>query len=411
MGAPGDDDEGDGSSRGEALTSPAFIALVFANVAWFLGFATFFLLPKFLVTELNATEQQVGWIMASFGLLSVTALPVVGSFSDRLGRRPFLLAGASILGGTSALFLLVEQVGPLVYLLRAVQGLAFACWFVSSSTLVIDLVDARRRGGALGIFGISTLSTHGIAPSLAEWLAQVQSYQWVFVLAIGYTLAAAALALAIPDRARHRHHEQSARSVGRIMAAPALGLIVIASLLCGIGFGTALVYSQPLALQRGISLVTAFLIAYSLTSVLVRIFFSRLPDLPDKRVVVLPSISLMGAGVAWLFWMDSMTEFVAAGALMGLGHSLTYPTMNALLINRLYSSEHGRGMSLFVGGFNIGMITAQVVFGYLTNFLPLATLFLLAGGLVWLALPVFLIAATAPVPEPPASSRSARDVL
>ncbi len=378
------------------LLRPAFALAMLANVCWFMAFATFFLLPKFLITELDASEAQVGWVMASFGIFSIAALPFVGGLTDRFGRRPFLFIGALVMAASAVLYTTVETIGVAAYGLRMLQGLAFACWFVSSSTIVVDLVPSSRRGAALGLFGISTLSTHGLAPSLAEWLAIQHGFDVVFLTATGFALLAAMLALWLPGGRHRRQGGAPSRSNRALLSRPGVGLIVLASFLCGCGFGTALVFSQPMALQRGLPMVAAFLVAYALTSIVVRIFFARLTDHPSRRLVVIPSVFFMGAGILWLAFLDTMPEFVLAGMLMGLGHSLTYPTMNALLINRLRQSEHGRGMSLFVGGFNAGMIVAQTLLGWLTQYFSLAAVFIIAALLVWGAAPSFYGATMAP---------------
>ncbi|MDY6942732.1 MAG: MFS transporter [Pseudomonadota bacterium] len=379
------------------LAIPGFPTLLVANVSFFMGFTTFFLLPKYMVTELGATEAQVGWVMASYGGLAIASLPFVGNLSDRLGRRPFLLLGATILGLTCLGFLAVDRVGGLILLLRGLQGLAFSFWFVCSSTLVVDLVEPHRRGSALGLFGISTLVTHGLSPSIAEWVAHTWSYNMVFLMAFAYCLGAWAFASRLdrPSKKNIAHPVGSTRGIGGILKDPGINLLVLPTLLLGFGFGTIMVFSQPHALNRGIQLVSALFIAYSVTSILIRAFFSHVPDLPNKRLVLIPSVIAMGTGVGLLYWVHAIPLFIACGILMGLGHSLSYPTMNALLINRLNTGEHGRGMSIFVGGFNLGMIISQVTLGYLTQVIALENLFLLAGIAVWMSIPL-LIWATGP---------------
>lgn len=64
-----------------ALKSPfsshPFAALMVANFCFFMGFATFFLLPKYLITELGAAEREVGLLMAGYGVSMIACLPWV----------------------------------------------------------------------------------------------------------------------------------------------------------------------------------------------------------------------------------------------------------------------------------------------------------------------------------------------
>ena len=380
------------------LNQHPFASLMVANFCFFMGFATFFLLPKYLITELGASDRQVGTIMAAYGLCMVACLPFIGSGSDRHGRRPFLIAGAGLLGLTALAFIGVDDMGSIPYLLRGLQGLAFACWFVNSSTLAVDLVDPARRGGALGLFGVSTLVTYGLAPALAEWVAHMHGFIPVFVLASGWSLLALLVGSRLPEPTSQRESRRPAtsRSWRRLAFAPVIGKIATSALLMGLAFGTVLVFSQPQALARGIEPVTLLTLAFALTSIMIRLGFSHLVDGNRKRFVLTLSLIAMAAGTSLLARIDSQSVYVLCGILVGIGHSLAYPTLNVMLINHLPSHEHGRGMSLFVAAFNIGTILAQFGLGLAVVQVGLPGIFLIAGSLVLLAIPCALSAVGPP---------------
>ena len=104
----------------------------------------------------------------------------------------------------------------------------------------------------------------------------------------------------------------------------------------------------------------------------------------------------MAAGTSLLARIDSQSVYVLCGILVGIGHSLAYPTLNVMLINHLPSHEHGRGMSLFVAAFNIGTILAQFGLGLAVVRVGLPGIFLIAGSLVLLAIPCALSAVGPP---------------
>jgi hypothetical protein len=62
----------------QRLLKPDFVALLCVQLATGFAFATFFLLPKFMVEELFASPTQVGLVSAGFGLASVCSMPGVG---------------------------------------------------------------------------------------------------------------------------------------------------------------------------------------------------------------------------------------------------------------------------------------------------------------------------------------------
>jgi MFS family permease len=295
-------------------------------------------------------------------------------------------------------FATLQQLGPWLSLLRGLQGLAFACWFVNSSTLAVDVVDPARRGSALGLFGVSTLITYGLAPALAEWIAHSWGFAPVFLLALGWSALALLLSLALSTPAPHpnRSKNPGSRSWRQLALEPVIGAICMSALLMGLAFGTVLVFSQAQALARGIAPVSTLTLAFALTSIVMRLGFSRLADGGGKRTILIPSLLAMAAGTGLLAAVDGIGLYALCGVLVGVGHSLAYPTLNVMLINHLPSHEHGRGMSLFIATFNIGTILAQIGLGLLISVVGLHGIFLVAAILTITAITPILRATATP---------------
>src|SRR5262249_40134475 len=148
----------------------------------FLNFASFFLLPLH-IRALGGSERTVGLVMGTGGLAGVVSVFVVGPLLDRFGRRIFLRGGMVAMTFAALGFLDVDRIGPAVYLLRTAQGLAFAASFNAASTLAVELAPAAERAAALGIFGVSTLVTHAIAPALGEQVVALGGFHALFVVA------------------------------------------------------------------------------------------------------------------------------------------------------------------------------------------------------------------------------------
>src|SRR5262245_58084411 len=141
-----------------------FYLVTVANFVFFLNFASFFLLPLHL-KGLGVSERTIGYVMGTGGFAGLCVLPFLGALLDRVSRRGFVTAGALSMALASYAYLLVRHAGGLIYVLRVIQGVSFTCAFVTASTLIVELAPVSRRGEALGIFGISTLTTHAIAPA------------------------------------------------------------------------------------------------------------------------------------------------------------------------------------------------------------------------------------------------------
>src|SRR5205085_6987771 len=66
---------------------PIFI-VVFVDL---LGFSIILPLLPYYARSFNASPQVIGYLVAAYSLCQFIAAPILGSMSDRFGRRPLLL--------------------------------------------------------------------------------------------------------------------------------------------------------------------------------------------------------------------------------------------------------------------------------------------------------------------------------
>jgi MFS family permease len=347
-----------------ALYTRSFVSLLLAQAAFGYAFSSFFLLPKFIVTELGRGPDAIGLVMAAFGATSVFCIPIVGALVDRIGRRPFMAAGAIVMAGTALGFLRVHEVGPLLYALRALQGVAFAMTFIASATLAADLAPPARLGQALGIFGVSMLSMHAIAPAVAETLVAHGGWEGVFRTAACFAGLCAVLTVFVREPVPHPRGDEAVDSLFAVAARPRSLRIMAVIALSGAAFGIMMIYPQPFALSLGRENVRGFFIAYALAAGTVRLGFGSVADrLGRDRISVL---SLAAYGLVVLSMAELRPAWLEAlGAAFGLAHGLFYPAFNALAIDGAGAHERGKVMALFNGAFNAGNSAATLAVGFL----------------------------------------------
>jgi predicted MFS family arabinose efflux permease len=143
-----------------------------------------------------------------FMLVVALSQPVLGNWSERIGRRRAFLAGAAL--GCAAHFLsaMAPSFGVLLAL-RAAAGLAWAVTFVAAQGFVIDHTDRNTRTRGLAVFvGIIMAASIG-GPSIGGILADGLGPRWTF--AIGGALALAATLLAWRDLPRARDAQGAPR--------------------------------------------------------------------------------------------------------------------------------------------------------------------------------------------------------
>jgi MFS family permease len=283
----------------------------------------------------------------------------MGSVVDRRGRRRFLTAGALLMAVVSVGFVAVDGMGPLIYALRTLQGVAFAMAFVAGSALAVDEAPPERLALALGIFGLTMLSNNAIAPVAVEEIARHAGWAPAFVAAGAAALVSAALSLRIQERVRAEPDTPIPRVLD-VMRRPGAARVGLVIALAGAAFGTMFTFPQTFALELGMDRVRSFFVAYTAAALVARLGLGPFADRLGRRPVSLVALALYTLSTAAAAQLESLGLAVVGGAF-GLAHGLFYPTFNALAVQDTGERERGKAMALFNGAFNVGY--ASGVFG------------------------------------------------
>ncbi len=348
------------------LLSPGFTALLVANVCYGYAFSSFLLLPKYLDVELLAGPADVGALMAVHGAAIVVLLPFLGAAVDRFGRRGFLVAGALLMAASSAGYVAVHEVGPLLYALRVAQAVAFAMVFAAGGALAVDLAPPERLGQAIGFYGLSFLSMNAVAPAVVEQVALRAGWATAFGTSVVGALLCAALALRLPTGAPVEGRNGNGASLLEVALrrSQAPALLVIA--LVGSGLSAVFSFYQLFALELGFERVSSFFVAYSLAAIVMRAGFGHLIDQWGHRrvstgVLVVYIAAVLGVARLDLFGLPLL------GACLGVAHGVFYPSFNAVVVAGVGAGERGKVMSLFQAAFQVGMAGGGLGFGLLAD--------------------------------------------
>src|SRR5207249_7595711 len=285
-----------------------FARVTAANFCFFLTFASFFLLPLH-VRALGGTERTIGLVMGTSGLAGLVSVLAVGALLDRFGRRIFLLGGIATMSAAAGAFLLVDRIGPAIFALRALQGLAFAAGFNAASTLAAEFAPEGRRAAALGLFGVSTLATHALAPTLGEQLVRLDGFPALFVAAAVFSAVGLAVAWPLQDDAPARIH-----AAVPLRATPELSTAIATVACCGVAFGAVITYVPTFVQDAALGPVATFFLSYTAAAVLTRVSAGGLGDSLGRRTVVLPALGLLALSIALLATVRSASALATAAS-------------------------------------------------------------------------------------------------
>jgi MFS family permease len=103
---------------------------------------------------MHADKFMVGVILACFSGAQLVATPLLGSMSDRYGRRPVILFSLAGNAAAMALFVLAARVSllPLLIASRTVAG-ATSGNLSACQAAIADVTEPARRSSAMGVIG------------------------------------------------------------------------------------------------------------------------------------------------------------------------------------------------------------------------------------------------------------------
>ena len=328
-----------------SLYTRPFVLAAAANFLFFANLNAYTLLPLY-IQQLGGREGQIGTIMAMYSVAAILCQLGVGPLVDRLGRKPFILLGALLITSVSAAFLLSSQLSWHFYVLRFLQGVAFAGFMTSNLTLLADLAPLSRRAEAVGVFGVSGLVTIALAPAIGELILRAYGFRALFggTLLLGVGTLGVCLATAVPKPAAVESSRRLGAGFWRGFAP-----VILAGFQFGLANSIVFVFLPPFARYAGIPRVGPFYVVYTLMAVAVRFLGGRLADQLERRQVILPSLIGLSIGVLLLSTLHSTGMLILIAFINGTAHGFVYPATSAMAFDRAPSGARGRALAVLHG--------------------------------------------------------------
>jgi MFS family permease len=102
-----------------------------------------------IAREMGASTLTISGLMAIYALIVVLMQPIVGSWMDRIGRRPFLIAGLLGYAASSAIYSLASGIEGL-FLAQLAQGVGSGLLWLAAMAVISDLAQGDCLGREYG---------------------------------------------------------------------------------------------------------------------------------------------------------------------------------------------------------------------------------------------------------------------
>jgi DHA1 family multidrug resistance protein-like MFS transporter len=349
-----------------------------------MGFSIIMPVLPYYAESLGANAFQLGLLITVYAVCQFIFAPIWGTYSDRVGRKPVLLAGIFGFALTFILFAFANQLWQL-YLIRMAGGIMSCATMPTAMAYVGDTTSLENRGKSMGLIGAAMGIGMIIGPAIGGLLSEVSlSFPFLFagILALFNSLGVfLVLKESLPEERRvYRKFQRVSLLQG--LKTP-LALIFVVMLLVSTGES---IHHGTFALFTGAKLgFTARSIGWSFTaaglvSTLVQgLLVGRLINRLGEEKTAITGIFLMGLSfVLFIFTFDVPSSIVFM-SVFAAGIGLMRPSISSAVSKRAIGGQGfsmgvlqgydslGRAIGPALGGMmldlglNLGYITATVI--------------------------------------------------
>ncbi len=363
------------------------------------------LLP-FYAMHFGASATVVGLLISTYALCQLVAGPVLGSWSDRIGRKPLLILSQL---GTFVGFLILASAGSLwvVFLSRVIDGITAGNLSLAQA-YIADVTEPQNRAKSFGIIGIAFGIGFFIGPAISGLLSQ---YGYAYPILAAAALSATSVictATLLPKAVPHAAGDAPGPGGKRLglldwaryaeyFSRPGLGKLLWEFFFFAFPFslfvgGFALFANQRFQWKGhpfGATEV-GYLFGYAgfLGIILQGGFMGRLVKKLGERTLVWTGYLSAALGCALVAFSHTIPQLLGASTVNSYGMGVLRPCITALITHKAGKHEQGVVLGLTQSITSISAVIAPAIAGalidrhWLVAWALLASVFSLTGLLL-----------------------------
>lgn len=363
------------------VRSPLFLMALTIFID-FTGFGLVIPLLPFWAEHLGANALGVGLILTTYALAQFLFTPLLGSLSDRYGRKRIIFVSLCIEALAFALTALANSL-PLLLIARIISGIG-ASNIGSAQAVVSDVTPPEKRAAGMGIIGAAIGAGFVVGPALGGLLAPHGEITPFLVALVMALLNALLVLFFLPETRRQQAVQKTSGKffVGwnKVMHhGPVLSLVLV-NLFYTLAF-TGMETVFPLltqqsfgwsASQNGYVFTYVGLLIIVMQGGLVRQLVKRY----GERNLMISGLLLLGAGLLMLIWSTNLAFLLIAVGTLSIGDGAVTPTSAAVLSLLTPAEEQGEILGFAQGLGGLGRAIGPIIAG---------ALFTLGSGVPFLA--------------------------
>jgi DHA1 family tetracycline resistance protein-like MFS transporter len=347
----------------------SMLSIVFIDL---IGFGMIIPILPLYAQRFQATEWQIGLLLASYSFMQFLASPVLGWFSDRYGRKPVLLC--SLIGSATGYILMADANSlAMLFLARILAGVAGAS-VGTASAYIADITppeDRSKRMGLIGAaFGIGFVLGPAIGGILSQW-SVIAPFWFAAALSI---LNAVLMWIVLPEPDRHTARQQGPANLKQTFEQAGswrLGVVTIIYFIAIAGFAIVTVIYPQVSHRRfelNQSQISFIFVMFGLIGAAIQGGgIGRLVKRFGDVNLAIAGFAIMAISMMMMPLAGSIPLFLLFTAGLAVGNSLSQPTVNAIASKGASAALQGRVLGVLQSAGSLGRVFGPVLAGFLLS--------------------------------------------
>ena len=347
-----------------------------------------------------AARSAILSFIVVFGITKALTNYFAGRLSDRLGRKPVLVAGW-VVAAPVPLILMWAPDWNWVLVANALLGVSQGLTWSTTVIMKIDLVGSRQRGLAMGLNEFAGYFAVAGSALATGWVAaEIGLRPEPFYLGVVYVIAGTLLSLVwVRETRQHVAHEvaqqvpneplPSQREIfwRTSLADRNLSSVSQAGLVNNLNDGLAWGLFPIAFAAAGLSLaqIGALAAIYPAVWGIAQVFTGALSDRVGRKRLIVGGMTVQAAGIGLTAVSTSFAGFAAGGVTIGVGTAMVYPTLLAAIGDVAHPSWRASAVGVYRLWRDLGYAVGAVLAGITADLFGLAVAIWFIASLTFLS--------------------------
>ncbi len=345
-------------------------------------------LPDYLASL--GGKEYIGYTIALFTLTAGLSRPFSGKLTDHIGRIPVMAFGSLVCFLCGGLYPIIHTVQGFLFL-RFVHGMSTGTKPTATAAYVADIIPENRRGEAQGGLGIFTATGMSIGPAIGSYLASEIGLREMFWISSLFALFSILILMRMKETLPKNMKSKLSLKLFKIgwkdVFEPNIIPVFWIMLFVSFSSGVVVTLMPDVSKLIGWHNKGLYFTIYTISSIVVRIFFSKTSDKYGRIPVLLYSALVLAIAMFLMMLTPSPLTVITSAILFGFAWGFNTPTLAAWTTDLANKNHMGRAMATMYIALEVGiglgaLVAGQIYQGIATN-IPLP--FLMSGILAIIA--------------------------